>query len=235
MGPTIAWAVARKDLLLDLRSRDRLAHMMLFSAIVSILLSIALPQITKSLARWVPALVWVVFLLSSILGLSRSFQAEVEGGALQQLVCVPCQRGWVFLGKAFANWVTLVALQVFTAILFGVFLRVPWSAGYPTEANPAGGGVDLMELFGIAVVGAAGLSVLGTLFAGVATAVRNREFMLPLLLFPLALPILVFASRATLEALSSEPVRGLFWSLMLTYTWVFLVLGFFVFDYVLED
>ena len=235
MGPSIAWAILRKDLLLDLRSRDRLGHMMLFSAIVSILLSIALPQVTRSLARWLPALMWVVFLLSSILGLSRSFQAELEGGALQQLVGVPAARGWVFVGKVAANWLTLVALQLWTALLFGIFLYVPWTTGYPTQTNPAGGGVDLLALLGIASLGAGGLSVLGTLFAAVATAVRNREFMLPLLLFPLALPVLVYASKATLTALESAPIPSFFWSLMVTYTWLFLLVGYFVFDFVLED
>ena len=231
-GPDVAWAVFRKDLLLDLRSRDRLGHMMVFAAVVSALLSIALPGVTPDSRGWIPPLIWIVFLLTSLLGLSRSFEAEIDGGALTTLAQVPCDRGWIFAGKTAANWITLAGLQLWTAALFALFLNVPWLQGYgpPQDASP-----PLLAALGITVLGAGGLSAIGTLFSAIATQARNQQFLLPLLLLPLMLPVLVVGSRATLNALESRPIPGLWWSVLGLYVWIFLLLGYFSFDHVLED
>jgi heme exporter protein B len=234
-GPRVAWVVLCKDLMLDLRSRDRLGHMMVFAAVVCVLLSIALPGVTGETRRWIPTLIWIVFLLTSVLGLSRSFEAEVEGGALATLAQLPSERGWVFLGKALASWLTLVGLQVWTALLFGLFLNVPWASGYPTRAHPEGGGVELSALAAAAALGAGGLSVVGTLFSAIATHARNREFLLPLLLLPLMLPPLVIGSSSMLAALEARDIPAAWWGMLGLYVWVFLLIGYFTFDYVLED
>lgn len=233
IGPRVAWAVLRKDLLLDLRSRDRLGHMMLFAAVVTALLSISLPAVTEQTRSWVPALIWTVFLLTSLLGLSRSFQAEIDGGALLTLAQVPCDRGWIFAGKTAANWLTLAGLQLWTAALFALFLNVPWIAGYvPSEGS---GGPSVLAALGVTWLGAGGLSAIGTLFAAIATQARNREFLLPILLLPLMLPVLVIGSKSILEVLESRPIPSLWWGVLGLYVWVFLLLGYFTFDHVLED
>ena len=234
-GTRVAAAVLAKDLLLDLRSRDRLGHMMLFSAVVSALISICLPAASAETRAWITVLIWIVFLLSSLLGLSRSFQAEIEGGALLMLAQVPCDRGWVFLGKTGANWLTLSGLQLWTALLFALFLNVPWLAGYPTRSQPAGGGVNLLALGGIVLLASMGVSALGTLLSAIATRARNREFLLPLLLLPLMLPVLVVASKATLEALESRPIPGVWWGVLGLYAWIFLLVGYFTFESVMDD
>jgi heme exporter protein B len=234
-GARVAFAVLSKDLLLDLRSRDRLGHMMLFSAVVSALISICLPPVTPDTRGGITVLVWIVFLLSSLLGLSRSFQAEIEGGALLMLAQVPCDRGWIFLGKTGATWLTLSGLQLWTALLFGLFLNVPWLAGYPTRSEPAGGGVNVLALGGLVLLAAGGVSALGTLLSAIAIRARNREFLLPLLVLPLMLPILVIASNATLEALESRPIPGVWWGVLGLYAWIFLLVGYFTFESVMDD
>jgi len=223
-----------KDLLLDLRSRDRLGHMMLFAAIVSALMSIALPPVTVDTRAWVPPLIWVIFLLTSLLGLGRSFQAELEGGGIVTLAQVACDRGWIFAGKMAANWLTLAGLQVWTALLFALFLNVPWIDGYRVSAE-ANTSVNLVEALGMTWLGAGGLSAIGTLFAGISTQARNREFLLPVLLLPLMLPVLVIGSKATLEVLESRPIPSLWWGVLGLYVWIFILLGYFTFDHVLED
>lgn len=222
IGPRIALAVLQKDLLLDLRSRDRLGHMAVFAFMVVALLSITLPRVTPATQAWLPALVWIVFLLTSLLGLQRSFSSEADDGALTILAQVPCDRGWVFLGKAAANGLALIGLQLWTAILFEIFLNVAWERA-------------LMPAAGIALLGAIGLSALGTLLAAMAVAARFREFLLPVLLFPLILPVLVFASHATAAALGGQGIETLWWAALLLYDWVVVLIGYFVFDYVLED
>ncbi len=221
-GPRVAAAVLGKDLLLDLRTRDRLGHMAVFAALVVVLLGLTLPSSRGARADWIPALLWIVFLFTSLLGLSRSFQAETDEGAVSLLMQAPCDRGWVFLGKAVANLIALFGLQVWTAILFSVFLDVEWGPALPAA-------------LGIALLGATGLSALGSLLSAMSMFVRFRDFLFPILLFPLVLPLLVMTSRMTETALEGGAISGLAWFVLVLYDWIFVWIGYFVFDYVLED
>ncbi len=221
-GPRVAVTVLSKDLLLDFRTRDRLGHMAVFALLVVSLLSIVLPASPTERLAWSPALLWVVLLFTSLLGLARSFQSETEGGALALLVQAPVDRGWVFLGKAGANALALIGVELWTALLFTIFLDIDWSAAW----RPA---------LGAGLLGAVGLAALGTLLSAMSVAVRFREFLLPLLLFPLVLPVLVLASSITGAALAERAIPALWWGVFALYDWVFVLLGYFVFDYVLED
>lgn len=227
-GPRVAWAVLRKDLQLDLRTRERVGQMAVFAFLVAALLSVALPEAPPGAAAaagaraWVPALMWIVLLFTALLGLARSFQAESEAGAVVLLLQVPCDRGWVFAGKAAANFASLAGIALWTAVLFAVFLDVDWTAA--GWRGPA-----------VALLGTAGLSAVGTLFSAMSLGVRFREFLLPLLVFPLVLPVLVIASRLTADALAGLPSPDRWWGVLALYDWVFAAVGYFLFDYVLED
>jgi heme exporter protein B len=209
-GAGVAAAVLRKDLRLDLRSRDRLGHMAVFALLVVALLSIFVPPAKEQRLAWTPALLWVVLLFTSLLGLARSFQSETEAGALALLVQAP------------VDLVALFGVELWIAALFTVFLDVDWSRG---AAVCAGAGA----------LGAVGLSAVGTLLSALSSGARFREFLLPVLLFPLVLPILVFASTITAAGLAGAEVRPLVWFAFFLYDWVFALIGYFVFDYVLED
>jgi heme exporter protein B len=221
-GLRVALAILRKDLRIDWRSRDRLGHMALFAALVTVLLSITLPSLTEATRDWVPALLWVVFLFSAMLGLSRSFESEAADGGLQSLAQVPCDRGFVFLGKLAANVLALFGLQIWTGLLFSVFLDVEWQTA-------------VLPSLGLAGLGAIGIAAIGTLFSALATSLRNREFMLPLLVFPLVLPVLVLGSNGTMTALAKGTVPSVWWSALGLYDWVFVLAGYFLFDYVMVE
>ena len=221
-GPRVAAAVLGKDLRLDLRTRDRLGHMAVFAALIVVLLGLTLPTSRAVRADWIPALLWIAFLFTSLLGLSRSFQAETDEGAVSLLMQAPCDRGWVFLGKAVANLIALFGIQVWTALLFGVFLDVDWGPALPAA-------------LGVALLGATGLSALGSLLSAMSMFVRFRDFLFPILLFPLVLPLLVMVSRMTETALEGGTISGTAWFVLVLYDWIFVWIGYFVFDYVLED
>jgi len=221
-GPSVALEVFAKDLRLDLRSRDRIGHMAVFALLVVALLSIVLPTSKTERLSWSPALLWVVMLFTSLLGLARAFQSETEEGALALLVQAPVDRGWIFVGKAGASLVALIGVELWAASLFTVFLDVDWSEG--ALACAAAG-----------LLGALGLAAVGTLLSALSVGVRFREFLLPVLLFPLVLPILVFASSITADALAGRDVSAQLWWTFSLYDWVFALIGYFVFDYVLED
>lgn len=222
-GPRVALAILQKDLLLDLRSWDRLGHMAFFVGVMVVVLSLALPEVSREpTPSWIPPLVWIVFLLTSLLGLARSFQSEVDEGAMTILIQAPCDRGWVFLGKAASNVVTLFAVQVVTALLFELFLRVAWERALPVA-------------LGIGLLGAVGLSAIGTLLAAMSVRARFREFLLPILLFPLIIPVLLFASEATEAALAEREIETFWWAALALYDWIVILVGYFVFDFVLEE
>ena len=221
-GPRIAAAVLQKDLRLDLRSRDRLGHMAVFALLVVALLSIFAPSAKAERLAWTPALLWVVLLFTSLLGLARAFQSETEEGAIALLVQAPVDRGWIFLGKAGATLIALLGVELWTAALFTVFLDVDWSPG-------------LAACAGAGLLGAVGLAAVGTLLSALSVGLRFREFLLPVLLFPLVLPILVFASKITAAGLGGGEVRAQVWVAFALYDWVFALIGYFVFDGVLED
>jgi heme exporter protein B len=171
--------------------------MAVFALLVVALLSIVLPASPAERLAWSPALLWVVLLFTSLLGLARSFQSETEGGAFALLVQVPVDRGWVFLGKAGANALALIGVELWTGLLFTIFLDMDWSRAWPAA-------------LGAGLLGALGLAALGTLLSAMSVAVRFREFLLPVLLFPLVLPVLVLprASRCRCRA----RVPALWWA-----------------------
>ncbi len=221
-GARVAWVVFLKDLRLDLRTRDRVGHMAVFSALVVVLMAIALPTPGPESRTWLPVLLWVVVLLTALLGLARSFQAEVDEEALAVLALAPCDRGWIFLGKAGANGIALLGIEIWTALLFSLFLGVSW-----TSALPA--------VLGVGVLGAVGVAGIGTLLSAMSTSARYREFLLPVLLFPLVLPVLVLASFATADSIAGNPVPDLLWGALALYAWISVVIPYLVFDYLLED
>ena len=124
--------------------------------------------------------------------------------------------------EAVANLIALFGIQVWTGLLFSVFLDVEWG-----PARPAA--------LGVALLGATGLSALGSLLSAMSMFVRFRDFLFPILLFPLVLPLLVMVSRMTETALEGGTISGTAWFVLVLYDWIFVWIGYFVFDYVLED
>ena len=195
-------AVLWKDLVTEWRDRDRVVAMLLFSLLVVVIFHFALPagigERTRELA---PGLLWVAYVFAAVLGLNRAFSVELENDALTGLALVPCDRGWVFLGKAAANFVILGAVQAVTAFVFAIVFE---RAGFR----------QLGRLAGIVALGSLGLCSVGTLFGAIAVRTRFREVMLPLLLLPLLIPIIAGSVRATADLLlrghvAFEPLQRL--------------------------
>ena len=113
-------------------------------------------------------------------------------------------------------------VQLWTAVLFAVFLEVAWQRAPWTS-------------LGVGLLSAVGFSAIGTLLAAMSVAARFSQFLLPVLMFPLILPVLVAASQALARGLSEEAVPSFLWGLLFLYDWIVLVVGYLVFDYVLEE
>jgi heme exporter protein B len=216
-------AILWKDLVSEWRSRDRVVAMGLFAFLVVVVLRFALPGTDPAeVRRLAPGLLWVAYVFAALLGLNRAFALELENDALSALALAPSDRGWVFLGKAAANFLILSAVQVLVAVIFALFFNLDWRA-------------VALPLAGVTALASIGLCSAGTLFGAVAVRTRFREVMLPLLLLPLLVPVISGAVRATGALLETgaapfEPIQ-----LLIVIDVAYLVLGFVGFEYVLDE
>jgi heme exporter protein B len=204
-------ALARKDLRLELRSRDTFLSMVLFVVATLVVFSFSLPAETVAEASY--GLLWVALLFTAILGLTRAFAAEREQRVLDGLILAPCDRSAIWLGKALAVITFLVLAEVVALPAFALFFEpVTW------------------EVVAAVALADVGLAAVGTLLAAMAAASRARELLLPLLLLPLAIPIVVGGVGASI---SDDP--GRFLGFLALYDLIFAILSWASFEYVVTE
>jgi heme exporter protein B len=204
-------ALARKDLRLELRSRDTFLSMVLFVVATLVVFSFSLPAGTEEEAAY--GLLWVALLFTAILGLTRAFAAEREQRVLDGLILAPCDRSAIWLGKAIAVVAFLALAEVVALPAFALFFEpLTW------------------ELVAAVVLADLGLAAVGTLLAAMAAASRARELLLPLLLLPLAIPIVVGGVGASI---SDDP--GRFLGFLALYDVIFAILSWASFEYVVTE
>ena len=217
------FAIAGKDLRLELRSRERLMSMLVFAVLVAVVFSFALdPAVRPSAVAG--AMLWVTILFTGILGLGRSFVLEREQEALTGLLLAPLDRGALYLGKLLANLALLIASEVVIVPVYALFFQL--------ELGRALGGVTL-----VVVLASIGFMALGTLFSAISGGTRMGETLLPVLLFPLLLPVVIFAASATQHLLLGRPLAEVAGSLRMlgAFDIVFLVVCTLLFGSVVEE
>jgi heme exporter protein B len=218
-----AWAVARKDLLMEARSRERFVSMATFAMLVAVVFSFALDPTVRS-RDIAGAMLWVTVLFAGTLGLGRSFAMEHEADALTGILVSPVPRGAVFLGKFAANLLVLLAVE---AVIFPVYALF-----FGLRFGGALGGLVL-----VVFLASVGFMALGTLFGAITAHTRMGETLLPILLLPLMLPVVIFAASATQKLLVGRPLAEIGGNLrmLLAFDLVFLVLCTAVFGAAVEE
>jgi heme exporter protein B len=204
-------ALARKDLLLELRARDTLPAMLLFVLSVFVVFHFALPNGSSDLAAG--GLLWVAIVFTAIAGLGRAFVPEREQRVLDGLVLAPCDRSAIWLAKGLSVLAFLGAAEVVALPIYGAFFR---SIGATTV-----GAVALADL---------GICAVGAFVGAMATAGRARELLLPLLFLPLAVPVVVGGVGATVAA---HPARYV--GFLALYDLIFALLCWASFEYVVTE
>jgi len=217
-------AVFKKDLLIEWRAASRTVALISFAAILLLILSFAIGADSKALQQHAAAYIWIAVLLSSTMLLERSFRLEVEAGALHSLMLGPVQPAAMFFGKALATTAQLLLLAAVTLPLVVVLC----------DARVQGDGAVLLLSV---VLGTAGLAAPGTLYAAMIARLQGRQLMLPLLLFPLVVPVLVAAVKATSLAMLGDPMdqAGGWLALLLCFNLVYWSLSGVLFGRVLES
>jgi len=204
-------ALARKDLLLELRARDTLPAMLLFVVSTLVVFHFVLPAESSDLAA--TGLLWVALLFTALLGLSRAFAAEREQGVIDGLVLAPSDRSAIWLGKALSILAFLALAELIALPAFALFFQ--------RVDAPLVGGIVLADV---------GIAAVGTLLAAMATASRARELLLPLLFLPLAIPIVIGGVGASV---AEDPGRYL--GLLGLYDALFAIICWASFEYVVTE
>ncbi len=220
----IIWAIFAKDLRLEWRHRETLASMCVFGLLVVFLFNFAFEPAREETLRLLPGLLWIAFSFAGILGFNRSFAAERENAALEGLTLTPVDPGAIYLGKMLANFFFIAIAEV--VIVFAASL---W---YNFSFLPSLGRFVLVTF-----LGTLGYVAVGTVFGAVSANTRMREVMLPVLQFPVAVPVFIGAIESTTGVLRGEPlsVYASWINLLGGFCIVFLVLSYLLFEYVLEE
>ena len=215
-------AIIRKDLAAEMRSRELISAMLVFSLLVVLIFNFALELDRAARENVGAGVLWVTFIFAGTLGLNRAFATEKDRGSLDGLLLAPVDRTVIFFGKLVG---TLVFMLIVEAIVIPVF-----SILY---------GISLFQpmLLVVVLLGTLGYAAVGTLLAAMAVQTRTRDVMLPILLFPVAVPVVIASVKASVGILTAADWSdiALWFNMLIVYDVIFLAVAYMVFDYVVEE
>lgn len=215
-------AVAWKDLRAEWRSREVLSAMFVFALLVILIFNFALDLAPKARLTATPGVLWVTLTFAGTLGLNRSMATEKDRGCLDGLLLAPVDRNAIYFGKLLSNLALMLLVAAIVLPLYSAFYNI-------NLFRPA--------LLLIVFLGSVGYIAVGTLLAAMAVQARTREMLLPILLFPVVLPALFAAVKA-----SGGVLQGGTWAevlpqvnLLVVYDVIFLAVAYMLFDFVVEE
>lgn len=215
------FAVTQKDIVIELRTRETLSGMFIFSVLVILIFNFAFELRIDNIREVIPGALWVTFIFAGLLGLNRSFASERDQGSLEGLLLAPMDRSAIYLGKTLANVVFMLLIEVIVlptaTVLFDVNLL-------------------RLELLVVVVLGTIGFAGVGTLLSAVAINTRARDVMLPILLFPISIPVVLAAVKLTAAILDTGSMAeaGVWWPILLSFDAIFLTVSALIFEYAVE-
>lgn len=218
------FALIRKDILIELRTRETSASLLLLGLLTLLILSFAFDPTSELRKEAAPGALWVAVAFSAVLALSRCFLNERDNSCMAGLLLSPLDRGSIYLAKTIANIVMMLGSLTVLLPVFVLFFDPPLSGGF------------LWILLTLAL-GIVGVAAVGTLFAAIAVNTRAREIMLPLLMLPLIVPIFIAGVRVTTKLLLGEGWDQVvqWMNLMAGFDVIFLVVGWLAFEYVVAE
>jgi heme exporter protein B len=213
-------AILWKDIRCELRSKQTWTGMGLFALLVLVVFNFAFDLRVDNKAAIAPGVLWVAFVFASLLGLGRTIAAEREKGSMDRLLLCPVDRKAIYLAKLLGNMLFIGVVEVVALPVFAALFNIPLFSG---------------ALLPIVLLGTLGIATIGTLFSAMAAATRARELLLPILVFPLIVPVVIGAVRATgmlmVPAVNEPPWLGL----IAAFDVIFLSVSVLTFEYVIEE
>jgi heme exporter protein B len=227
MGRSADWgrirAIAWKDLTAERRSKAGFYSVAALGITILVLFGFALGPDTRALRDAAVGALWLAVFFAGVLTFNRSYQVELDGGAFDTLLLYGGGRWTIFTGKLLANLAFVMMMLVIVLIVGAVLFQVQVPAQWPT-------------LLAVLALGVIGLVTLGTFYAAMASRSRAREVLLPLLLFPMMVPVLLAAIQASKALFGADLMQesGAWMRLLVAYDLVFLIITHLAFEYVIE-
>jgi heme exporter protein B len=217
------FAVVAKDVAAELRTREMFSSMFVFSLLVILIFNFAFDLRAENQKTLAPGVLWVAIAFAGMLGLSRSFIIEKDRGSMEGLLLTPVDRSAIYLGKMLGNLLFIGIVEIIILPIFIVLFNL--SAAH------------LPLLLGVMILGTIGFAGVGTLFSAMAVHTRAREVLLPILLFPVVIPVMLASVKLTAAILDGLPFADVqnWFSLLIAFDLIFLALSVVLFDYVTEE
>lgn len=218
------FAIALKDLTAERRTKANFNGVLFFAVLILLMFGFALGPDADALRDASAGVLWLTVLFGGVLAFNRSYEMELENGSLDALLMYPGDRKSIYLGKLLANLTFVLVVEVLLVPMAIVLYNLPVNTG-------------MAPVLLVLLLGTIGFVTLGTFYAAMASRVRAREVLLPLLLFPMLVPLLVAAVQAT-GALMQGDVMGdssAWFKLLVVYDVIFLAASYFAFEYVIEE
>ncbi len=215
-------AIVWKDLSAELRSRELFSAMMVFSLLVIVIFNFALELDISTRRSVTSGVLWVTFAFAGTLGLNRSLSVEKEQGCLDGLLLAPVDRSAIYFGKAISNLAFMVIVEAIVLPVYSFLYNV-------NLLNPG--------LIGVILLGSVGYTAVGTLLATMSVQTRTRDMLLPIILFPVVLPVLIGAVKASGGILAGDDLSTILpWlNLVIVYDVAFIAVAFMVFEFVVQE
>ena len=216
-------SLIKKDLSLEWRTREIFTSMSLFGLVMIVLIHFSLETASLDLEPLLPGIMWITYLFSGILSLNRTASIEKENHGFEAMLTCAVKPEIIYLGKLLTNLFFLMLTQILFLPLFSVFFNI----NLFSRIGP---------LLLIQLVGSLGLATLGTFFSTIGLSVRIRDLFLPLLLFPIIVPLLIGCVETTQLAMNDVPMTSSHaFKLMVAYDVIFFSICFITFEYLLEE
>ncbi len=211
-----ALLIARKDLSVELRTKESLNAAAAFSIAILLLFSFAFDVASAETREILGGLLWLVFVFAGALVFNRGFARELPNECLDTLLSSNLSAASLLIGKGIANWLVLLLVELISLVVFGIFYNLRW------WSHPG-----LLAL--VLTLATWGVSILGAVFGALTVNLRLRELMLPVIIYPVLIPLLIAAIELTNAAFADGPVAAevlIWWRVLIVFDIVFTALAF---------
>ena len=215
-------AIVQKDLVAEFRSFELISAMLVFYLLVIIIFNFALELDIKTRQSVTAGVLWTTFAFAGTLGLNRSMSVEKDRGCMDGLLLAPVDRSSIYFGKAISNLAFMLIVEAVVLPVYSLLYNV---------------NLFRFDLLGVILLGSIGYTAVGTLLSTMSAQTRTREILLPILLFPVAIPVLLAAVKASNGLLAGAEFAEILapLNILIGYDVIFIAVAFMVFDYVVEE
>jgi heme exporter protein B len=212
-------AILWKDIRYELRSKQTWLGMGMFALLVLVIFNFTFDLRVDNVSAIAPGVLWIAFLFASLLGLGRTLVAEREQHSMDRLLLCPVDRKAIYLAKLLGNLLFIGVVEIVALPIYALLFNVPLPAA----------------LFLIVLLGTLGIATIGTLFSVMAAATRARELLLPILVFPLIVPVVISVVRATQQLMVPTVNEPPWIGLLIAFDVIFLSISMLMFQYIVEE